>query len=124
MSTSIISAAMIETIASCVAAIVVKLDTGEILWATPPCDNMFGYIEGELAGRKLTDLIPERFRLQHDSHLASYSANPTPRAMGQLSMNLFGLHRSGAEFSVEIALYPKVVAGWRCAVATIVKIRI
>lgn len=43
-------------------AILTMDEGGRILFANPAADRMFGYAEGELLGKPLTLLMPERMR--------------------------------------------------------------
>lgn len=110
-------------IASCVPVIVVDADTSIIVKAMPLADTLFGYMEGELQGKSLYDLIPERFHEKHRGHLNNYAKNPAPRSMGQREMELYGRKRDGTEFKLEISLHPRAIAGKRYFIATILKSR-
>ena len=112
-----------EQIARCVAAIVVDISDGVILHSTPPANQLFGYVNGELDGMSIKTLMPERFRSVHDSHRLNYSKNPKERAMGEAAMTLWGITKSGQEFKIEISLYPVEIIAKRCVVATIMKRR-
>jgi PAS domain S-box-containing protein len=68
---------------------------------------MFGYERGELLGRSVDDLLPERFRQIHRAHRTRYRAEPRTRPMGA-GIALFGCRRDGTEFPLEISLSPLV----------------
>lgn len=112
-----------EQITRCVSAIIVDLSDGNILYSTPPANSLFGYVNGGLDGKNITDLMPERFRERHGGHLANFAHAPKIRQMGESEMALFGLHTDGTEFKIEISLYPTEIINTRCAVATIIKMR-
>lgn len=112
-----------EKITQCVAAIIVDLADGMILYSTPPVNEMFGYFNGGLDSKNITDLMPERFRAAHGGHLQHFAHNPKPRQMGESQMDLYGLSANGEEFKIEISLYPTEIINKRCAVATIIKMR-
>lgn len=112
-----------ERITQCVAAIIVDLSDGTILYSTPPVNAMFGYINGGIDSKNITDLMPERFRAAHGGHLKHFAHNPKPRQMGESQMDLFGITKDGTEFKIEISLYPTEIINKRCAVATIIKMR-
>ena len=59
--------------------------------------------EGELLGRELEILLPERYRGGHSGYRASYFAEPGMRTMGA-GRDLTGRHKDGSEFPVEIGL--------------------
>lgn len=112
-----------EQITRCVSAIIVDLDDGTILYATQPANELFGYTNGGLDGKNITDLMPERFRTVHAGHLRHYNHAPRRRQMGESQMDLFGVDTNGLEFKIEISLYPTDIINKRCAVATIIKMR-
>ena len=57
-------------------------------------------------------LVPDDFRAPHPKFVASYLANPEPRAMG-IGRELFGRHRSGRLVPIEIGLQPIQSMGTR-----------
>ncbi|WP_454797537.1 sensor histidine kinase [Novosphingobium lindaniclasticum] len=63
----------------------------------------FGYPREELVGQPLETLLPARCRQAHSEHVEGYVAAPASRMMGT-GRDLTGLHRSGQEIPVEIAL--------------------
>ncbi|MBI4468725.1 MAG: PAS domain S-box protein [Acidobacteria bacterium] len=77
--------------------------SGEIVFANEKAGEVFGYGPGEMLGRNVEALIPERFRDQHREHLANSSTTPTIRAMGT-GMDLPARRRDGSEFPADIML--------------------
>lgn len=113
-----------QKVLDCAPVLVVKMDTQTIVYATKVVTKMFGYVNGALIGHSLDTLIPQRFRDIHDQHFAKYASDPTERMMGEAMMHLFGLHKDGSEFPVEIGLYPfKSYTGLWYAIATVVRQR-
>jgi PAS domain S-box-containing protein len=84
---------------------VLVIDAGTIIAANPQAERMFGYTAQELLGARIEELIPERFHGAHPRHRAGYIADPAPRPMGS-GLELWGRHKSGTEFPVEISLSP------------------
>jgi diguanylate cyclase (GGDEF)-like protein/PAS domain S-box-containing protein len=78
---------------------------GIVVLANERVCNLFGYEEGALTGKALSELIPERFRESHLKLLAKYFEAPHVREMG-IGMELIGLHADGSEFPVEVSLNP------------------
>ena len=68
-------------------------------------EKLFGYERGEMLGRRVELLLPDRLKGAHAGHRDGYYANPTTRAMGAGS-NLVARRRDGSEFPVEISLSP------------------
>lgn len=94
-------------------------ERGEMVSVNSPAADMFGYSAGELHGKRVEDLIPERYRAQHPTRRSDYLAAPTMRAMGE-GRDLTGLHRDGREVPVEIGLNPIQLGGQRMVIASVV----
>lgn len=94
-----------------------------ILWSTNRADELFGYLQGELAGMSLWQLIPERLRPAHEVHTENYSSHPVRRPMGHSKMDLSGLRQDGSEIPLQISLTPTTYSGLRVAIATIIESR-
>jgi PAS domain S-box-containing protein len=86
-------------------ATVVVDPQGTIVFANAQVAQTFGYSPQELTGRPVELLLPERFRGGHTQHRARFASQPKPRAMGE-GLTLFGRHKDGHEFPVEISLSP------------------
>lgn len=74
--------------------------------------ELFGYSKDQLAGKPITMLIPERYRMIHGQHRQAYLQEPTKRKMGEHSSTV-ALHSSGREFSIAATLSAlKVESGY------------
>lgn len=85
--------------------IVMSNSTGHIVLANSQAEDLFAYSAGELRGKSVETLLPERYRRGHVGHRSSYANQPHARSMG-LGLELFGLRKDGKEFPVEISLSP------------------
>ena len=76
-----------------------------IVMVNAQAEKMFGYRSGELIGKNLDVLIPDRFRGHHKTKVDGFFANPRTRTMGS-GLRIFGLRSDGAEFRADISLSP------------------
>jgi PAS domain S-box-containing protein len=99
-------------------ATVVVDGRGTIIFANAQVARTFGYSPADLVGLPVERLLPERFRGGHAEHRARFALQPRPRAMGE-GLNLFGQHKDGHEFPVEISLSPVQSDGGPLVVAAV-----
>lgn len=64
---------------------------------------MFGYQAGELPGKSLEILLPQRYRAGHVKYRESFRQAPAPRKMG-VGRDLLAVRKDGTEFPVEVSL--------------------
>jgi len=86
-------------------AMVIVAEDGTIGLVNAKTEAMFGYSRQELVGRRVEMLMPERFRTWHGAQRGAYFVDPRARPMGA-GLELFGLHRNGLEFPIDISLSP------------------
>jgi len=67
--------------------------------------EQFGYDRADLIGKPVETLVPTRFGNSHVVNRQSYASKPERRSMGT-GRDLFGLHKDGTEFPVEVGLTP------------------
>jgi PAS domain S-box-containing protein len=86
-------------------AIVIINDKGEIQLINAQTEKLFGYKRAELIGKEAEMLIPVRYKTAQPGRRGGFFLAPNERSKGA-GLNLFGQHKNGAEFPVEISLSP------------------
>jgi diguanylate cyclase (GGDEF)-like protein/PAS domain S-box-containing protein len=89
---------------------------GQIAFANAAAALLLGYAAEELVGQPLGRLIPERFRAQHELHVAQFREKGQPGAMSARPV-LFALDKSGKEIPVSISIANIDLRGGRFSVA-------
>ncbi|MEQ1854870.1 MAG: PAS domain S-box protein [Longimicrobiales bacterium] len=78
---------------------------GAIRAANPRMEELFGWTEAELMGKRVDVLVPDAVRPTHESHRARFVADPHNRPMG-VGLDLRAQRKDGTTFPVEISLSP------------------
>lgn len=86
-------------------AMVMVDKAGIIEMVNTQAENIFGYSRAELLGNTVDMLLPTRFHDQHPHHRDAFFSDLHPRAMGA-GRDLYGRHKDGSEFPVEVGLNP------------------
>ena len=86
-------------------AMVMVNGDGIIELVNAQAERVFGYWRGDMLGRPVEMLVPQRFRGHHPRLRGSFLADPHPRPMGA-GRDLYALRKDGSEFPVEIGLNP------------------
>lgn len=79
--------------------------SGAIVFVNERTESLFGYEHGELLGRPVETLLPDRLATAHVQHRAAFVTAPAMRPMG-LGLDLVGRRKDGTEFPADISLGP------------------
>lgn len=93
-------------------------DAGTIVMANQRAEVLFGYQRGQLLGRPVELLVPERLRAAHRHHRAAFARHPSARTMGA-GLPVLGLRRDGSEFPAEVRLSPVRAPGGALTLAVV-----
>jgi len=83
--------------------IVLADQTGTIVSWNRAAEAMFGYSAGEIVGRPLAVLMPERYRERHQEGIERLRRHGESRVIGS-TLELNGMRRDGSEFPIELAI--------------------
>jgi hypothetical protein len=86
-------------------SIVIVNSEGKIIIVNSQTEKLFGYTRSELLNKPLEILVPTKYHHKHTEHRKNYFSDPHTRPMG-VGLDLYGLHKNGNEFPVEISLSP------------------
>jgi two-component system sensor histidine kinase UhpB len=87
-------------------AIICMDDEGSITLWTKQAEKIFGWMEDEVKGKQLSDIIiPMRYRERHKVGLKHYVKSGKNKVLNR-AIEIEGLHRSGNEFPIELTIVP------------------
>jgi CRP/FNR family transcriptional regulator, cyclic AMP receptor protein len=93
--------------------------SGDITSMNSLAEVLFGWSRGELIGRPVEVLVPERARDQHVQDRSDFAADPIPRPL-YLRTDLLARRRDGSEFPVWVGLNTIETRGGSLVLATVV----
>jgi PAS domain S-box-containing protein len=99
-------------------AVILVDESGQVRMANAAAESMFGYRHGELVGRLVEVLVPDRYRGRHPGQRARFVASGKLRPMGT-DIELLAVRQDGVEFPVDISLGPLEIAEGTFTLATI-----
>jgi len=85
-------------------AVVIVDEAGHIILVNNQAEQLFGYPRAELMGAPVELLIPQRFRAKHPGQRKDYAVQRRARRPMGSGLELYGRHKDGHEFPVEISL--------------------
>jgi hypothetical protein len=99
-------------------AVVLTDRSGMIRGANGQATALFGYDPGELDGKEIDLLVPERLRKSHTAHRSLYYGSLSVRAMGG-GRAFAGKRKDGSEFPADISLSPLETPGGTIIISVI-----
>ncbi|MEO6471416.1 MAG: PAS domain S-box protein, partial [Aeromicrobium sp.] len=94
---------------------------GRIVLVNSQTELLFGYDRAELLKMRVEQLLPDRFRPNHESFRTAFFAKPDTRSMGA-GRDLYGLRRDRIEVPIEIGLNPLETEDGAFVLASIIDI--
>ena len=88
-------------------------ESGEIQGFNPAAEEIFGYLQQEVLGKKLTMLMPEPERSSHDGYINRYLQTGQTRIIGVRGREVLSVRKNGEEFPMEISVSEMVLGGHR-----------
>lgn len=108
------SAAEMRTLMHAVGDGILTIDgQGRIRSVNPAASRIFGYGNDELAGRRVTELIPAESRDAHERGVARVMAGEAPRLIGTPNVKVEGQRKDGSRFPLELTVTTVLVEGER-----------
>lgn len=84
-------------------AIISADSSGKIRYFNPAAERLFGYSASEFSGMQIIDLMPERFRAQHQAGFERFLRTRVSHVVGK-SVELVGRRKNTSEFPLNISL--------------------
>lgn len=85
-------------------------ERGRITLFNPAAERMFGYESCEIQGCNVSMLMPEPYRVEHDSYIRNYQETQVARAIGRVRY-VEGMRRNGERFPIELSVSEANVDG-------------
>jgi diguanylate cyclase (GGDEF)-like protein/PAS domain S-box-containing protein len=88
-------------------------ESGEIQGFNPAAEQIFGYAQQEVTGKKLSLLMPEPNRSAHDSYLIKYLKTGQAKIIGVRGREVIAVRKNGDAFPMEMSVSEMVLGGQR-----------
>jgi diguanylate cyclase (GGDEF)-like protein/PAS domain S-box-containing protein len=88
-------------------------ESGEIQGFNPAAEQIFGYSQQEVTGKKLSILMPEPDRSAHDSYLNRYLTTGQSRILGVRGREVIAVRKNGEAFPMELSASEMMLGGNR-----------
>lgn len=102
-------------------SVIVVDQTQTIVANNTAAEKMFGYSKDQLQNQHLNILIPKNYHAGHGAHFSSFYKKSSTRQMGG-NRDLFGAHKNGHKFPVEVGLNPFEFDGKKYVMAIVIDI--
>lgn len=97
-------AAKLQGLLESAATAIVTIDTAGIIESVNPAtERMFGFGSSELIGQNVKLLMPDNYRIEHDSYLANYLNTGVKKIIG-IGREVSGRRKDGAIFPIHLAV--------------------
>jgi PAS domain S-box-containing protein len=106
---------------ACPSGLIVVDGGGMIILLNVEIERLFGYDRGELIGKTIDILLPEKLRGRHAGQRAVYAERPDNRHFGT-GRDFNGRHKDGGEFPIEVGLNPIRIGGETIMICAVVDI--
>lgn len=97
--------------------IIIADSSGRITESNPSAEKMFGYGKGDLSGREIVELMPERYRAAHAAGFRRFIETGESRSRGKV-LEFVGLKKDGTSFPIELLIGSFEVNGRVCFTGT------
>jgi two-component system sensor kinase FixL len=88
-------------------------DAGNIETFNHACQMMFGYVEGEVIGKNINMLLPERYYSEHAGYFADVHRNGVETSNGTTGKEVSGRRKDGTVFPADLSVSAFQLAGAR-----------
>jgi PAS domain S-box-containing protein len=84
--------------------VIIINNEGEIIYANPRAESIFGYENGQMIGKSHDILVPKQSREKHKNFCKQYFLEPTVIQMGGIHKDMTGLRKNGGEFYIDAGI--------------------